>query len=156
MYSLTTWAREAHLVWDSKPVTIIIIIIRPFSFFFLPGSCQVLEQQGGDKRTSVQHREFHRILHVESPFSSLGESHVGFWPTIETVTQVREACSLCTKIYSYRGFFTVTVLIAFNGIFFPQLFSCICCLLSSWAKRWNEIGLVKPGCQAPQPLTLVA
>jgi hypothetical protein len=67
----------------------------------------------------VQHREFHRILHVESPFSSLGESHVGFWPTIETVTQVREACSLCTKIYSYRGFFTVTVLIAFNGIFFP-------------------------------------
>ncbi len=26
-YSLTTWAREAHLVWDSKPVTIIIIII---------------------------------------------------------------------------------------------------------------------------------
>ena len=53
--------------------------IPPLFIFFLTGSCQVLEQQGGDKRTSVQHREFHRILHVESPFSSLGESHVGFW-----------------------------------------------------------------------------
>ncbi len=48
-----------------------------FIRFFLPGSCQVLAQQGGAKRTSVQHREFHRILHVESPFPSIGELHVG-------------------------------------------------------------------------------